>query len=805
MRILLQLVSDKQCPIVLELVRTIIYYHDLGKINPVFQKNKMGNSLHINPGGLDDKHSFYGKILFDNLFYSDFVEKFPSSDNRVATAIFFLLSQTIDRHHTSLRDIDHLAKKIQSKETQRSLDDLERVADAVFVNHRKFFPYENLRKVYTFKEGEYYDIRKLFSAVEQQEALFYLYKTVYSLLITSDYYATLDFVQNISYFDKISTITPKLVSNCEENFYKFKFNKSLKNSISKNPNADTGSMTDLNKLRTQILFESDNNIVEFVRKYPNQRVFYLNVPTGGGKTNVSLKLALTLLKSKKIIKRVFYVFPFINLIEQNHDVIKETFGLNEELSPIYSTSPWSIQSENDQEQLQYALDNEFLNHPFIVMSNVNFFNTFIKSGKAANYRLVNLANSVVIIDEIQGLDDERWTLFNDIIEFGAKYLNIYFIIMSATLPKLDTLSDVGKSNVACNLINNPLKYSNHVTFKNRVSIEYRDNVNTLDQFLDLLKNNIHSGMHKILLVVNTVKHSLELYKKIRDDEKVHKLNFHTHLLNSTILPHRRKEIIKKMKYGSHDILVSTQSVEAGIDIDCDFGIRDFAVFDSVEQIAGRINRNFNNPNPAKLLITNLKKDDRQTAQMIYGKSYRWKAICKDFAHPGLVKSFLTDRNFDFYYAKVLQEIKKRNKSVIHDSSQNFVRRGIRGLNFEELNKTDVITQDSVAVIVNTCITKDEFTKPELEFIEYFGMIDQNVISGENVWSKYKEFVKDFRGGHVERKINTRIWSSILSKFTINIRRHHVDNHSITKGSEEGIRLLKNQYYSDIEGITYLES
>ncbi len=818
-----KLLPDTPVSDLLELVRSIVYYHDLGKVNPVFQKEKMKNIFNTSTTILDSTHSFYGKILFDHLFSSDFEKKYPEYD-----ALFFLLSQTIDRHHTSLRDIDCLYKKICTDDhdgiTQKELDDLNMVSHTFFNESKNIPPVAKFCNKYNFKNENYDDIRKIFETQEKQEALFYLYKITYSLLITSDYYATMDYMQNISYFDKISTITPDLISKCETNFYKHEFNQKL-HSISNSKkirDLDICNIDDLNKLRTRILLDADSEITSVISKYPEQKVFYLNIPTGGGKTNISLKITLTLLKLRKNIKKVFYVFPFINLIEQNYDVIKETLCLDDEISSVYSSSTWNIESGKKEEHLQYAIGNEFLNHPFVVMSNVNFFNTFIKSGKTSNYRLVNLANSIVIIDEVQSLNDNNWTLFNDLIMYGSKYLNIHFIIMSATLPKLDALSDVKnccinssptskqpkldalsdvKSNSAWDLCNSEI-YSDHPLFKNRVTVQYKSDVNDLEHLLNLLYHELDNKMNKILLVVNTIQTSLELYNKIKKDGKISSFGFNSYLLNSTLLPHRQKQIIQKMKGCDKSILISTQSVEAGMDIDCDFGIRDFAIFDSIEQIAGRINRNSKVPNhTAKLIIVNLKKNDVQQASFVYKGSYRWITINKkDFKSPADVSTFLKTRNFNDYYNKVIINIKNSDNDPIRKASADVVRDGVRHLNFDKLNNIDIIEQDSLSVIVDSDILKNEFSNAELKFI-----LDENesknTISGKYVWDKYNEFIKNFQGGYVDRKINTKIWSSILSKFTINIKNSHGPiKLSEVLNLENGIPLLKNEYYSDEQGI-----
>jgi len=176
-KMLSKLVSEKQIPLFLELIRSIIYYHYLGKVNPVFQREKMRNELSISTGTLDSTHSFYGKILYDNLFYRDFYSKINDVKEQ---SLFFLLSQTIDRHHSSLMDINFLAKKLAHVEQE--LDDLDNAINPVFINKKSFFRKDFLYDCYSFKDDRQSDIRRIFNE-EQRESLFYLYKSVMPLLI----------------------------------------------------------------------------------------------------------------------------------------------------------------------------------------------------------------------------------------------------------------------------------------------------------------------------------------------------------------------------------------------------------------------------------------------------------------------------------------------------------------------------------------------------------------------------------------------------------------------------------------------
>src|SRR3989338_6489477 len=231
-RILAQLVPQKMIPLFLGLVEGIVCHHDLGKINPVFQREKMKNNINMPTTYLDSKHSFYGKILFDNSFYGWFYRgletmNLSQSDKKTACCLFFLLSQAIDRHHSPLKEIDELAMRVSESSVKSEIKDLNKIA-LLILDGWSAVTAENLSSVYTFNDGEYYNLNNML-VPEKKEALFYLYKLVYSLLIMSDYYATLDYMQGIPYFDRIQLITPELKTRCINNFYNFEFNKKLKN------------------------------------------------------------------------------------------------------------------------------------------------------------------------------------------------------------------------------------------------------------------------------------------------------------------------------------------------------------------------------------------------------------------------------------------------------------------------------------------------------------------------------------------------------------------------------------------------
>ena len=146
---------------------------------------------------------------------------------------------------------------------------------------------------------------------EQKEALFYLYKLFYSLLITSDYYATMEFLRGKQSVPEVSFLNNEIKNRINQEFYKekvvgskkYNFNKKLKDEryLSNLENSDIKDIEEIGSLRNKILIEADKKLNQVLSSNPEKRVFYLNVPTGGGKTNISMKLALSILMGTVVL------------------------------------------------------------------------------------------------------------------------------------------------------------------------------------------------------------------------------------------------------------------------------------------------------------------------------------------------------------------------------------------------------------------------------------------------------------------------------------------------------------------------
>src|SRR5699024_9053851 len=246
-------------------------------------------------------------------------------------------------------------------------------------------------------------------------------------------------IEEISSFVKTSDYLD--VEKTEKNYNKAVYEK-LENPdiVHEKPSEISGK--NLNKLRQAMAVETVQNF----RKNPDENLFYIEAPTGGCKTNLSLLTVLEILNANKgKINKVFYVFPFTTLITQSFKNIKETFGLSDQdVVQLHSKAGFQEkypEKEDDKygnKKINY-IQHLFANFPFSLLTHVRFFEILKTNEKETNYLLHRLANSVVVIDELQSYPPKHWDKIIYFVKKYARSFNIKFIVMSATLPKIDKL------------------------------------------------------------------------------------------------------------------------------------------------------------------------------------------------------------------------------------------------------------------------------------------------------------------------------------------------------------------------------
>lgn len=311
-------------------------------------------------------------------------------------------------------------------------------------------------------------------------------------------------------------------------------------------------------------------------------IYRLNLPTGAGKTLTSLRYALhhALAHNKK---RIIFTMPLLSIIEQNAGIIHDYIG-NEELILEHHSN--IVETDENDELDKRELLVESWDVPIIITTMVQLLNTLF-AGKTANIRRMQaLCNSIIVIDEVQTVPDKMLSLFNLALNFLAKICNATIILCSATQPCFEkTMYPLDKS--VKDLIT--LTKEQETVFK-RVRLEYKGEMDC-EELADFAAGILEEN-NSLLLVCNTKNEAAVMFNllcsKIKDVKAFH--------ISAGMCTAHRKETIKEMQEALENkqqkvFCVSTQVIEAGVDVSFARVIRLLAGMDNIVQATGRENRN----------------------------------------------------------------------------------------------------------------------------------------------------------------------------------------------------------------------
>ncbi len=327
--------------------------------------------------------------------------------------------------------------------------------------------------------------------------------------------------------------------------------------------------------------------------------FRLTVPTGGGKTLSSLAFALKHAE-KYGLERVIYVIPFTSIIEQNADVFRKALG---EEAIIEHHCNVEIDAGNT---TQSKLATENWDAPVIVTTNVQFFESLFSHKTSRSRKLHNIAKSVVILDEAQALPLEFLRPCLRALDELVQNYGTSVVFCTATQPAIDSekLDDGFRGNVhGIREIIEPTR-NLHERLK-RVSVEKIKGTienETLAQKL--------SQERQVLAIVNTHNDARELFENLREAVPADEQENVFHLSASMCPVHRNcilNTIREKLNEAAPCRVVSTQLIEAGVDIDFPCVYRAQAGIDSIAQAAGRCNREGKIPGGGRVYIFETKK------------------------------------------------------------------------------------------------------------------------------------------------------------------------------------------------------
>ena len=775
-----------------KMIDDVVNFHDFGKINSQFQIDKMLNEEILKmedkyniSGVLGSDHSLLSASMFIAYYFgkiTDLIEIVETKKIVILFEILFALSYVISKHHGNLDSFEEYIEKLSRNNDENILKELKNISVSNGgILLQAFLEKETITIFFNFIET-YISERKKKENISSQEAMsiFVFTKMMFSLLVASDYYSTNEFMQEIKYEDfgnmgNIDTIKKEYE------------NSEIIKSIRDKEKNGIANDEDINNFRTKIFLEAEKNL----EKNKEDNIFFLEAPTGSGKSNTALNLSLKLLDKDR--RKIFYVYPFNTLVEQNMNTLKNIFGNNEEviknIAVVNSVTALTNKDSRDipiEEYSDILMDRQFLNYPFIVTTHVGIFNSLVGNTKEDCMPFYQLANSVIVFDEIQAYKNTIWTEIIKILNSYAKLLNIKIIIMSATLPNLSYLLDEEEKNNISKLIENRDKYFNNTIFKNRVEVNYDLLSEQKIEYEELLQHIIENSLNsqKILIEFISKNDAKKFYELCENNEDLN-VDHEILILTGEDNKARRNSIIKKINSKDKKIiLISTQLIEAGVDIDVDVGYKNISGLDNEEQFLGRINRSCKKSGKAYFFYLTDAKKVYKNSVIIENKLNLFSDEMRDV---------LENKNFDVFYSKVLEILKRKAKEKINND------------NFETIifNKKFRLLKERMKLIEEQDDKKTYFFNRTLtdEEIEEIG---EN-IDGSEVWERYVDILKE--ENYAKKIVELFKIREKMMYFLYEVKKNTELNYSDIKGSiiyiDDGDKYFTDGVYTGREGDMFI--
>lgn len=509
-------------------------WHDLGKYRPRFQHyirkvSGFEENAHITDDAGKAPHSTAGAIHACNLF---------GMEGRV-------LAYLIAGHHAGLYDWDSENSNLSYRLGQSDgLSEYEEAkaehpsAEILAIDAIK----PDLRQIPGGKNGFALWVRMLFSCLIDADRL------------DTEAYMDEGRAQERQNWSNIQTLHQQFTSFIDE-----KTNKAEPSKV--------------NKIRLSVLNDCKTKALA------SPGLFSLTVPTGGGKTLSSLAFAITHARHHDK-RRIIYVIPYTSIIEQTVDIFRSIFGD----AVVEHHSNAETDSNKDNAKSHLACEN--WDAPIIVTTNVQFFESLFAAKTSRCRKLHNIVNSVVVLDEAQLLPPEFLQPILDVLNLLTEHYGVTVVLSTATQPAFSTKNYFDAQNNIRGL-NNVREIISDPDYLyealNRVDVELPKDWNQGKSF-DELSQEI-AQHQSVLAIVSRRKDARELWERM-PPETLH--------LSALMCGQHRSNVIQQIKEqlrnGIATRVISTQLVEAGVDVDFPVVYRAIAGLDSIAQAAGRCNR-----------------------------------------------------------------------------------------------------------------------------------------------------------------------------------------------------------------------
>ncbi|WP_298524691.1 CRISPR-associated helicase Cas3' [uncultured Porphyromonas sp.] len=608
--------------------RLLAQLHDAGKAQPAFQRYILGKSDQKAP------HSGAGALLATKLLPS-LPKGHPLKRSRIAQ----LLAYAISGHHRGLYDYAELQNKLDDIGTKdhckKAEGDLSELISEI----------QNWVKEHGARTEAY--LRKLASRVEEEEQAQALIRLLFSCLVDADFLDTEAFMD-------------------EER--------------KERRQEATNGYAPLELLRDRLTkhmegFSTKGKINEARRAFLNQcrahgqscpKGYYsLFLPTGGGKTLSSMAWALeTALKHEA--KRIIYVIPYTSIITQTAGIFREIFG-EENVLEHHSDISFSG-GETSQEAERYErtrLLAENWDAPIIVTTNVQFFESLFSHKVSRSRKVHSIANSVVVFDEVQMFPTEFLHPMLRLLEDLRWIYGTQLLFCSATLPPFD--KDHSSSFKRVNDFHQlnediqPIVPEDPELFKvfDRVVYHLEEKKYTTKELAEELAQH-----DTALCIVNSRRDASQLYQALLETGKETQDLIHlSRNMCSAHLKERIAEIRQRLKAGTPTIVISTQLIEAGVDIDLPIVYRAMSGLDSIVQAGGRCNREGKRPAPGEVYVFSLSDGGKAVGATAEGQNATRFLLDNNKEH---TRSSMPLELIEAYYLRYYASIKSFDEKNIKE-------------------------------------------------------------------------------------------------------------------------------------------
>lgn len=727
---------------------------------------------------IETKHSFISAIIYLSYFRNKIVNKVKERKIKDLLKEFILYhAYIIERHHSDIDKIGKFVGKINFKanpDTEQAIKELpiSKLIEAI-TKSKIYMKDLSLKKgstdnlIASFEDKKFINKNDKRRSEKQGIYICIYIRWLYSLLVASDYYATSEFMNGGSFneVDDLNNIQDWI--NVYENTDLMKNIRKYQNENYPMSMENLNKATNINILRSEIFCEAE----EQIKNNYQENIFYLEAPTGSGKSNTAMNLSFKLMSWNRDLCKIFWIYPFNTLVEQNLDTLENIFGKKEniisKIAVINSLTPIKLKhvdckgniiSENDEPDenneknvyRQSLLDRQFLNYPMILSTHVSLFNTIFGESQQNLFGFYQLINSVIVLDEIQSYKNSIWTEIIYFLKQLSNLFNMKIIIMSATLPNLDRLSQ-GQSE-AIFLLKNSNKFFKTDCFKNRVQLNYDLLDTKVDDKFNQLKEHLKQHLDtdkKILIEFIKKRTANDFWLYLVEDEYFREKSIKIEYLSGDDSLAERKRILDKIKQIEDTIvLVATQVIEAGVDIDMDIGYKNISKLDSEEQFIGRINRSCKRKG-----ITYFFKIDN--AKDIYKNDIRVDS--KFTLEKENMREILINKNFGDYYNKILDVTKNNNKAYIKDFLGS-----IADLNYEYIDKHMKLIDEDKNIV-------------QVYLARKIVDINGDLIDGKEIWKQYVNLWKmKCSMDYAEWKVKMSIITSKMNYFIYQVNKSNLE-------------------------------